>query len=118
MTTNKIQEILSHYQNPGRDSLIPILQEIQDTEGYLSRESIETIGELLDIPLSKIYGVATFYNQFRFQSIGKYHIQCCRGTACHVKGSLRILETLQEELLRRDASENVKSHIIMSHPKF
>jgi NADH-quinone oxidoreductase E subunit len=93
-----IEEILSRHGNAGRDALIPILQEVQDACGYLSRESVRRIGEFLSLPSSKIYGVATFYNQFRFEALGKYHIQVCRGTACHVKGSAGVLEALQREL--------------------
>ena len=56
------------------------------------------IGKHLQLPASKIYGVATFYNQFRFQPQGQYHVQVCRGTACHVKGSAAILEAVKREL--------------------
>ncbi len=93
-----IEEILSRHANAGRDALIPILQEVQDACGYLSRESVRRIGEFLCLPSSKIYGVATFYNQFRFEALGRYHVQVCRGTACHVKGSAAVLEALQREL--------------------
>ncbi len=93
-----IDEILSRYCDAGRSSLIPVLQEIQEAHGYLSREVVLAVGEHLKLPASKIYGVATFYNQFRFQPVGKHHIQVCRGTACHVKGSAGLLESLQREL--------------------
>jgi NADH-quinone oxidoreductase subunit E len=56
------------------------------------------VGHHLGLPASKIYGVATFYNQFRFQAQGRNHIQVCRGTACHVKGSAAVLEALEREL--------------------
>ncbi len=94
----EIDTILENKTGAGRDALIPILQEVQALEGYLSKEAVVKIAEYLDLPASKIYGVATFYNQFRFQPQGKYHIQVCRGTACHVKGSLAITERLQREL--------------------
>jgi NADH-quinone oxidoreductase E subunit len=94
----EIDTILENKSGAGRDALIPILQEVQAQEGYLSKEAVVKIAEYLDLPASKIYGVATFYNQFRFQPQGKYHIQVCRGTACHVKGSLPIAERLQREL--------------------
>jgi NADH-quinone oxidoreductase E subunit len=81
-----------------RSALIPILQEVQEEQGYLSREAVVSIGQQLNLPVSKIYGVATFYNQFRFQVPGRFHVQCCRGTACHVKGSLSVLESLKREL--------------------
>ena len=97
-TTVTIESILENHQNAGRDSLIPILQEVQKEFGFLSRDSIVAIGRHLNLPASKIYGVATFYNQFRFQPLGKYHIQVCRGTACHVKGSARVLDSICREL--------------------
>lgn len=93
-----IQEVLDKQTSKSRDRLIPLLQEIQDRLGFLSEESLQILGKYLDIPVSKIYGVATFYNQFRFQPNGKYHIQVCRGTACHVLGSATVLEELQNEL--------------------
>lgn len=93
-----IAEILDLHRNAKRDSLIPILQEIQDNEGFLSESSIAEVGKNLGIPGSKIYGVATFYNQFRFEPKGKYHIQVCRGTACHVLGSATVLEQIEKNL--------------------
>ncbi len=68
---------------------------MQEVEGYLSRENINRISEYLRLPPSKIYGVATFYNQFKLKKPGKIQIQVCRGTACHVKGSLNLLDSLQ-----------------------
>lgn len=93
-----IDNILEKYENSGRDALIALLQEIQENEGYLSEEAVVKTGEKLNIPTSKIYGVATFYNQFRFEPQGKYHIQVCRGTACHVLGSLSVLQELERTL--------------------
>ena len=93
-----VGEILKRHESKSRDALIPILQEVQEAEGYLSRESLIEIGKDLNLPVSKIYGVATFYNQFRFQPKGKYHILVCRGTACHVKGSEKLLETICKNL--------------------
>lgn len=98
MSNDKIQQIMDKYSGGTRDSLIPLLQEVQEAEGYLSRDRVTQIGELLKLPTSKIYGVATFYNQFRFQAQGRYHIQVCRGTACHVKGSAAVLDALEQEL--------------------
>jgi NADH-quinone oxidoreductase subunit E len=98
MTTVNVEPILQKYPRASRDILIPILQEVQQVHGYLSREAVIRIGKHLSLPASKIYGVATFYNQFRFQAPGLYHVQVCRGTACHVKGSASILETVKREL--------------------
>jgi len=96
--SRSIEDILTNRTDRGRDHLIPLLQEVQDELGYLSRESIRAIGEHLGLPASKVYGVATFYNQFRFRPLGQHHIQVCRGTACHVKGSLGILDVLTRHL--------------------
>lgn len=96
--SKNVETVLEKYPNAGRDSLIPILQDVQEVDGYISKESVELVGEYLNLPASKIYGVATFYNQFRFSPIGKYHIEICRGTACHVKGSGNILEEFQRQL--------------------
>jgi NADH-quinone oxidoreductase subunit E len=94
----QIEPILKKHPNARRDSLIPILQEVQEAQGYLSREAITRIATHLGLPPSKVYGVATFYNQFRFHAPGKLHVQVCRGTACHVKGSAAVLETARRFL--------------------
>ncbi len=96
--TQPLAEILSEFPNAGRDALIPLLQRIQENDGFLSRESIEKAAYHLNISPAKVYGVASFYNQFRFNTPGKHHIQLCRGTACHVKGSLNLLQALQADL--------------------
>jgi NADH:ubiquinone oxidoreductase subunit E len=93
-----IDMILEAKADAGKDQLIPILQEIQNREGFLSESSVVKVGRHLSMPASKIYGVATFYNQFRFEPLGKYHIQVCRGTACHVLGSATVLQKLEETL--------------------
>lgn len=96
--TTALSNILSEYAGCGRESLIPILQNIQEEEGFLSRQAVVEVGKTLDIPASKIYGVATFYNQFRFEPQGKYHVQVCRGTACHVLGSATVLQEMEKML--------------------
>ncbi len=95
---NDVESVLKKHPRAGRDALIPILQEVQESQGYLSREAVTRISRHLNLPATKIYGVATFYNQFRFQAKGKYHFMVCRGTACHVKGSSRVLEMAQKLL--------------------
>lgn len=104
---DNVQAVLAKYPNAQRELLIPLLQEVQEQEGYLSRDAVIQIGKHLKLPTSKIYGVATFYNQFRFQPIGKYHIMLCRGTACHVKGSFSLLNTLQR-LLKIEAGQTTR----------
>ncbi|HPO13003.1 MAG TPA: NADH-quinone oxidoreductase subunit NuoE [Candidatus Hydrogenedentes bacterium] len=98
MVESDIAAILNNYPDAKRDALIPLLQEVQEKVGYLSREAVVKIGEHLNLPASKIYGVATFYNQFRFKPLGKYHVQVCRGTACHVKGSINVLSAVKQAL--------------------
>ena len=98
MTATDIEPIVNKYPAGRRDALIPLLQEVQETHGYLSRDAVVRIGRHLRLPASKVYGVATFYNQFRFQPLGRYHVQVCRGTACHVKGSLPTLHAIQRTL--------------------
>lgn len=93
-----VHEILNHYPNGGHDSLIPILQQVQDKIGFLSEEAVVEVGRYLKMPTSKIFGVATFYNQFRFTQPGKYHVQLCRGTACHVLGSATVLDEMEKQL--------------------
>jgi NADH-quinone oxidoreductase E subunit len=95
---NAVEAVLKKHPRAGRDALIPILQEVQESQGYLSKEAVTLVSKHLNLPAAKIYGVATFYNQFRFQPKGKYHFTVCRGTACHVKGSNRVLETAQKIL--------------------
>jgi NADH-quinone oxidoreductase subunit E len=91
-------EILDKYPPDDASQLIPILQEIQEQEGYLSEEHLFKVARHTSLPVSRIYGVATFYNQFRLKPLGKHVIRVCRGTACHVKGSLDLLTTLENEL--------------------
>jgi NADH-quinone oxidoreductase E subunit len=95
MKTN-MKDILLKYPQGATENLIPILQDIQDEDGYLSKESVIEVSSYLKMSASKIFGVATFYNQFRFSPLGKYHIQVCRGTACHVLGSLTVLQEVEK----------------------
>ena len=81
-----------------RGNLIPILQMVQDELAYIAPETIKMASEYLEIPKSEIYGVATFYNQFRFQPPGKHPIKVCLGTACHVKTGDIILENFERKL--------------------
>lgn len=86
-------------ENKEKDgALIPALHKAQDIFGYLPIEVQNIISEALNVPLSEIYGVATFYSQFSLIPKGKYKIGVCLGTACYVKGSQAILDKVQEEL--------------------
>jgi NADH:ubiquinone oxidoreductase subunit E len=96
--SDKLDEIINKHLNVQRDSLLPLLQEIQNELGYLSEESINRIGQSLHLPTSKIYGVATFYDQFRFEPKGQFHIRVCHGTACHIEKSARIIQEAEKIL--------------------
>lgn len=88
---------LWRYQGaPGE--LIPLLQSAQDHYGYIPRRAIKHISSATSVPESTIYGVITFYAQFRLQPIGKYLIRICDGTACHVSSSQMLIETVEDEL--------------------
>ncbi|MDD3742478.1 MAG: NAD(P)H-dependent oxidoreductase subunit E [Lentimicrobiaceae bacterium] len=93
-----IDDIIERHVNIDRDGLIPLLQEIQSSQGFLSEDAIIRIGASMDLPTSKIYGVATFYDQFRFEPKGKVHFQICHGTSCHINHSIRILQELERLL--------------------
>jgi len=79
-------------------NLIGVLQEVQDRFGYLPRPALEEIGRRARLPLSRVYGVVTFYAQFYTEPRGRHTIRCCRGTACHVKGAGRVLDAVKREL--------------------
>jgi len=81
-----------------RSRLIPILQMIQEKLAYLPPAAIEMVAAHLDIPAAEVFGVATFYNQFRFNPPGKNPVKVCLGTACHVKGGDIILENFERKL--------------------
>ena len=93
----KLQEIIEKYKNIN-GALIPVLHEAQDVYGYLPMSVQKKISEKMNIPLSEIYGVVTFYTQFSLKPKGKYKVSTCMGTACYVKGSNLILDKLQEKL--------------------
>ncbi len=95
---SKVEKVLENYSFAKRDKLIPILQDVQAADGYISKPAALKVAKHLNIPASKVYGVATFYNQFRFKPVGKYHVMICRGTACHVKGSAAVLKMCEEVL--------------------
>lgn len=91
-------DIFKNYTPNDKSSLIPLLQDVQSTYNYLPEPALRDISEFLGIPLSRVFGVATFYNQFRLKPIGKNVIRVCRGTACHVKSSANLLIALEHAL--------------------
>ncbi len=88
----------------GAGSLIPVLQKAQDAYGYLPKIVLERIAGALRVPESTVYGVATFYAQFRLKPVGKHIIRVCHGTACHVAGAEKITEAFSRELQVADGA--------------
>jgi len=93
----KLDELLSHYSGK-REELIPILQEAQEQFRYLPLEVMREIAKFLRIPDSAVFGVSTFYAQFKLVPSGKKIVRVCRGTACHVRGGARILREVERRL--------------------
>lgn len=89
--------LLTHFERR-RENLIPILQQIQHQHSYVSHTAMKLVADHLGLPVSEVYGVATFYNQFRFHPPGKHQIKVCLGTACHVVGGDIILENFERKL--------------------
>ena len=85
-----------------RKNLMPILQMVQERHAYLDARVIDMVADYLNIAACEVYGVATFYNQFRFHPPGKHHIKVCLGTACHVRGGDIILENFERKLEIKD----------------
>lgn len=94
---DKVNEILSHYSGK-REELISILQEVQEQFHYLPEEVMVRIGKFLRISESTVFGVATFYAQFKLTPSGRRLVRVCRGTACHVRGGARILREVEKLL--------------------
>jgi len=93
----KLDELLSHYSGK-REELIPILQEAQEQFRYLPLEVMREIAKFLRMPDSAVFGVSTFYSQFKLVPSGKRIVRVCRGTACHVRGGARILREVERRL--------------------
>ena len=91
-----MEPILGKYSGQ-KGSLIPILQQVQGLYGYLPRPSLDLISRRLRVPMSKIYGVATFYSQFYLERRGRHVLKVCDGTACHVKGTPSLLNAIRGE---------------------
>ncbi len=92
-----LDELIQRYSGK-KGIMIPVLQETQDIYGYLPREAFERLSRELDLNLSDMYGVATFYAQFRLKPVGRYIVKICHGTACHVQNAGTISEALEEAL--------------------
>jgi len=93
----KLNKIFCHYSGK-RDELIPVLQEAQEEFRYLPAEVMREIARFLHMPESAVFGVSTFYAQFKFTPVGRRMVKICRGTACHVRGAPRILDETEKKL--------------------
>ncbi len=87
--------VARHRDTPG--AAIPILQGIQNKLGYVSPLFLQKVAELTDIPASDLYGIVTFYSQFRLDPVGRNHVQICHGTACHLAGAEKVTDVLEHE---------------------
>jgi len=96
-TAEDVRTIIEKHPR-NRSALIPILQDVQKEFRYISEEAVEAIAEHLEVSENDVYGVATFYTQFRFSRPGDHIITVCQGTACHVRGGKRILEEVCRDL--------------------
>jgi len=95
---SRIEDILRRFPQIKRNALIPLLQAMQDEFGYISEEAVASIGSHLSLPTSKVYGLATFYNQFTFSPRGMYHVVLCNGTSCHMGGAGELLNEITKLL--------------------
>jgi NADH-quinone oxidoreductase subunit E len=97
MSRQEIDTIIKRYEGK-KGVVIPLLQEINSKFGYLPKEALEETAKKIDIPLSQLYSLATFYKSFRLRPQGRHKILVCLGTACHIRGAARIVEKLEREL--------------------
>ena len=93
----KTKQIVKKYKGD-KSALIAVLQDIQEAFNYLPKEALETAGKALDVPASRIYEVATFYNSFSLKPRGQYLVEVCAGTACHVQGAFNLMDRLKRDL--------------------
>jgi len=93
----KLKDIFAHYGGH-KQELIPVLQETQEQFRYLPAEAMQEISRFLKVPESTVYGVATFYSQFKLTPLGRKICKICRGTACHVRGGAKILAEVEKQL--------------------
>ncbi len=93
-----VSKIVSKYGNDQDSNLIAILQQTQDAYGFLPKPALKEVSRLMDVPLTRIFGIVTFYSQFTFIPRGKHAIKICSGTACHVKGADDVKQKVKEQL--------------------
>jgi NADH-quinone oxidoreductase E subunit len=97
MATERLEAILAKYEGESTD-LIPVLQDIQDSYNYLPKDEIKEVAARLNVPLTQIYSVATFYTMFSLVPKGDHQLKVCLGTTCHLKGGQRLVDSLASRL--------------------
>lgn len=118
MEEKTLEAIIARYDSPS-GKVLGILGDIQRSEGYIPREALEMVSEKLDVRLSQLYSIVTFYSFFSTKPVGEHVITVCMGTACHVKGAVGILETLEKMLdITSDATEDGKFSVTTKDNRF
>ncbi len=97
MDAERLEGILSRYEGEGAD-LIPVLQEIQDSYNYLPKDELKVVAARLNVPLTQIYSVATFYTMFSLVPKGEHQLKVCLGTTCHLRGGQRLVDSMASRL--------------------
>ncbi|HRW20629.1 MAG TPA: NAD(P)H-dependent oxidoreductase subunit E [Bacteroidales bacterium] len=115
MSQTDIKNIVEKLKANGVGDVIKVLQSVQVQLGYIKYEHIKDIANLLKMPESKVFGIATYYSQFRFKPIAKYHIKICNGTSCHVNDKYYLLEEIERwiKLKNSDKKNNQYSYEIV-----
>jgi NADH:ubiquinone oxidoreductase subunit E len=97
MENDKLAGLVEKYRNES-GTVIGLLQDMHEELGYLPEDALRHVSKEIDVPLSTLYGLATFYSTFRLEPMGRHHICACVGTACHVKGAPFVVDTIEREL--------------------
>lgn len=105
-----MDEILNRYRQNHREDLISCMQEFQDKQGYISENAIISISKHFNLPATKVYGIATFYDHFTFLPVPEHTIKICNGTSCHMLGSARLINET-EKIISQSAS-NLRSRLL------
>lgn len=104
-------EIVSRFKEDDEANVISLLQDVQDTYGYIPEDIIKCLSSELDIPLTQFFSITTFYSQFSMKPKGKNIITACRGTACHVNGSERLINSIIKELELPDGDNTTEDKV-------
>ncbi len=106
---DKLDKILNKFREE-KGSIIGLLQDINEEYRYIPEDVLNTVSQELDIPLSKLFGLVTFYKSFKLEPVGKNHICVCVGTACHINGAAKMVESLERELNIKEGETTPDNH--------